>query len=377
MPYETDEIDRNGEDIFLDHNSNHLDSNPIGSDSILESKSVDCTNRRNSDSNDKANKTEQSKIVSRDYLLERRRHDQWNCLDHIIWFNVFWFSSMHLISLYAIYLVLLEARLLTILFAILVYAVSIFGITAGVHRLWSHRAYKAKLPFRIILAIFNSMAYQNSIYVWARDHRVHHKYSETDADPVNIERGFFFSHIGWLLCKKHPDVARFGLRLDLSDLKSDPVVYYQHKFYHLSVLIFFLIIPTIIPWYFWNESLLISLVVCVVLRYTLALNSTWLVNSVAHKYGNRPYDINIAPTENKFVAFLTLGEGYHNYHHTFPWDYSTSEWQWNLNPTTIVLDLLSKTGLVYDLRSASKEIIKLRKSRTGNLKQYQAQELGY
>lgn len=152
------------------------------------------------------------------------------------------------------------------------------------------------------------MAYQNSIYVWARDHRVHHKYSETDADPVNIERGFFFSHIGWLLCKKHPDVARFGLRLDLSDLKSDPVVYYQHKFYHLSVLIFFLIIPTIIPWYFWNESLLISLVVCVVLRYTLALNSTWLVNSVAHKYGNRPYDINIAPTENKFVAFLTLGE---------------------------------------------------------------------
>lgn len=116
MPYETDEIDRNGEDIFLDHNSNHLDSNPIGSDSILESKSVDCSNRRNSDSNDKANKTEQSKIVSRDYLLERRKHDQWNCLDHIIWFNVFWFSSMHLISLYAIYLVLLEARLLTILF---------------------------------------------------------------------------------------------------------------------------------------------------------------------------------------------------------------------------------------------------------------------
>lgn len=55
------------------------------------------------------------------------------------------------------------------------------------------------------------MAYQNSIYTWGRDHRVHHKYSETDADPVNIERGFFFAHCGWLMCKKYVVQYNFWL----------------------------------------------------------------------------------------------------------------------------------------------------------------------
>lgn len=88
--------------------------------------------------------------------------------------------------------------------AFFTYKLSLFGITAGVHRLWSHRAYKARFPLRVFLAFCNSVSYQNSIYEWARDHRVHHKYTETNADPVNSKRGFFFSHVGWLCCKKHP-----------------------------------------------------------------------------------------------------------------------------------------------------------------------------
>ena len=99
------------------------------------------------------------------------------------------------------------------------------------------------------------MAYQNSIFVWARDHRVHHKYSETNADPVNIERGFFFAHCGWLMCKKHPDVAEYGLRVDMSDVMADPVVYYQHKYYLPSVLLVCFLMPTLVPWYFWGETL--------------------------------------------------------------------------------------------------------------------------
>ena len=70
---------------------------------------------------------------------------------------------------------------------------------------------------------------QNSIYEWARDHRVHHKFSETDADPHNAKRGFFFSHVGWLLVKKHPDVKVKGAKVDLSDLKADPVVAFQKR----------------------------------------------------------------------------------------------------------------------------------------------------
>lgn len=71
--------------------------------------------------------------------------------------------------------------------------------------------------------------FQNSIYEWARDHRVHHKYSETDADPHNAKNGMFFSHIGWLLVKKHPDVISKGKSIDLSDLERDKIVAFQKK----------------------------------------------------------------------------------------------------------------------------------------------------
>ena len=127
-----------------------------------------------------------------------------------------------------------------------------FGITGGAHRLWAHRCYKANLPLRIFAALgqtlsvqvriicefkkkktrfndaFNSYP-QNDIYVWSRDHRVHHKFSETDADPHNARRGFFFAHVGWLLCKKHPEVKRRGKTVDMSDVLQDPVVIFQRK----------------------------------------------------------------------------------------------------------------------------------------------------
>jgi stearoyl-CoA desaturase (delta-9 desaturase) len=75
------------------------------------------------------------------------------------------------------------------------------GVTAGAHRLWAHRAYKARLPLRIFLALGQSIAGQNCLYIWCRDHRVHHKFSDTDADPHNIYRGVFFSHVGWLVVR--------------------------------------------------------------------------------------------------------------------------------------------------------------------------------
>lgn len=113
--------------------------------------------------------------------------------------------------------------------ALVLYLVSGLGITAGAHRLWAHRSYKARFPLRVLLTIFNTIAFQDCAIHWARDHRVHHKYSETDADPHNATRGFFFSHVGWLLCKKHPEVIAKGKKLDISDLVADPVLHFQRK----------------------------------------------------------------------------------------------------------------------------------------------------
>lgn len=146
----------------------------------------------------------------------------------IVWRNVILMTLLHLSAAYAMFLVP-SASPLTLLWSVLCFLISALGITAGAHRLWSHRSYKASLPLRIFLGVANSMAFQNDIYEWARDHRVHHKYSETNADPHNATRGFFFSHIGWLLVRKHPEVIEKGRKLELKDLLADKVVMFQRK----------------------------------------------------------------------------------------------------------------------------------------------------
>ncbi|TMW54346.1 hypothetical protein DOY81_000619 [Sarcophaga bullata] len=247
------------------------------------------------------------------------------------------------------------------------YVVSGLGITAGAHRLWAHRSYKAKWPLRLILMIFNTIAFQDAAYHWARDHRVHHKYSETDADPHNATRGFFFSHIGWLLCKKHPEVKAKGKGVDLSDLRQDKIIMFQKKYYMLLMPLLCFLLPTVIPMYFWNETFINSWFVATMFRWCFILNVTWLVNSAAHKFGGKPYDKYINPAENPSVAILAFGEGWHNYHHVFPWDYKTAEFgQYSMNLTTAFIDFFAKIGWAYDLKTVSADIIKKRVKRTGD-----------
>ncbi|XP_018058551.1 PREDICTED: acyl-CoA Delta(11) desaturase-like isoform X1 [Atta colombica] len=234
------------------------------------------------------------------------------------------------------------------------------GVTAGTHRLWSHRSYKAKWPMRLILMIFQTIAFQDTIYQWARDHRVHHKFTDTDADPYNARRGFFFSHIGWLLIRKHPDIVIKGATIDCSDLMQDPLVMFQKKWYRYLMPLCAFIIPMLVPWWAWNENLWYSwhLTIC---RYCITLNITWLVNSVAHKWGMKPYDKSLSSTENIGVSLLTCGEGWHNYHHAFPWDYKMAEignYKFNLAKTFI--DFFAYIGLAYDLKTVSVDVIKKR-----------------
>ncbi|KAJ8418214.1 hypothetical protein AAFF_G00139230 [Aldrovandia affinis] len=214
--------------------------------------------------------------------------------------------------------------------------------------------------------VTSTLSVQNDIYEWSRDHRVHHKYSETDADPHNAVRGFFFAHIGWLLVRKHPDVLEKGRKLELGDLKADKVVMFQRKYYKSSVLVMCFGIPMLVPWYLWGESLWVGYFVPGLLRYTVVLNATWLVNSAAHMWGNRPYDRHINPRENKFVAFSAVGEGFHNYHHTFPYDYSTSEFGCKFNLTTFFIDSMCFLGLATDRKKASRELVQARVQRTGD-----------
>ncbi|XP_049614785.1 acyl-CoA desaturase [Syngnathus scovelli] len=283
----------------------------------------------------------------------------------VVWRNVVLMTLLHIGALYGV-LLIPSASLSTLLWSTLCFLISALGVTAGAHRLWSHRSYKATVPLKIFLAMANSMSFQNDIYEWARDHRVHHKYSETDADPHNAVRGFFFAHIGWLLVRKHPDVIEKGRKLELHDLLADKVVMFQRNHYKMSVLVMCFLVPMFVPWYFWGESLWVAYFVPALLRYTLVLNATWLVNSAAHMWGNRPYDQSINPRENKFVTFSAIGEGFHNYHHTFPYDYATSEFGCKMNLTTCFIDAMCLLGLAKDRKRVTHEMVLARAQRTGD-----------
>ncbi|KAF0314647.1 Acyl-CoA Delta(11) desaturase [Amphibalanus amphitrite] len=240
------------------------------------------------------------------------------------------------------------------------------GVTAGAHRLWAHRAYSASLPLRVVLMIMFTISGQNDIYEWVRDHRLHHRHSETDADPHNATRGFFFAHCGWLMVRKHPEVRRQGAKVDLSDLLADPVVAFQRSWFVPMVLSWSFIIPSLIPHLAWGESLSIALLISTA-RLVTSLHCTWLVNSAAHIWGMHPYDDHIHPAENLGVAIAALGEGWHNYHHVFPWDYRAAELPgYGANLTTGFIDLCAHFGWVWGRKTVPRDIIKRRAKRTGD-----------
>ncbi|XP_050307654.1 acyl-CoA Delta-9 desaturase-like [Anthonomus grandis grandis] len=282
----------------------------------------------------------------------------------IVYHNILFFFILHSFALYGAWLGLTSAKWSTVIYTFVLYLLTNFGITAGAHRLWAHRAYKANLPLRFLLVVCNTLAYQNSVIEWSRDHRVHHKFQETDADPHNAKRGFFFSHMGWLLCRKHEQVRIKGQGVDMSDLYADPLLRFQHKFYIPLVWMICIIIPTWIPIHFWGETYRNAFFLNM-FRYIGFLNATWLVNSAAHLYGNKPYDKYINPAENWFVSFFTNGEGWHNYHHTFPWDYKASEFS-RLNLTMTAIEFFAKIGWAYDLKTVAQDAIKTRVLRTGD-----------
>jgi stearoyl-CoA desaturase (delta-9 desaturase) len=179
--------------------------------------------------------------------------------------------------------------------------------------------------------------------------------NNTDADPHNSTRGFFYSHIGWLLLKQHPDLVEAEKKVDASDLWDDPLVRIQHMcdpWYAFYWVFFF---PAQVAYYGWGEDYWNGFFVAGSLRYCTVLHFTFLVNSAAHLWGDRPYDSNSVAADNPIVNVLTGGEGWHNWHHKYPFDYAASEFgisvQWN--PSKLFIDIMAKMGLVWGRKRAT------------------------
>jgi stearoyl-CoA desaturase (Delta-9 desaturase) len=227
-----------------------------------------------------------------------------------------------------------------------------FSITTGYHRLFAHGSYECSRVVKLFYLLFGAAAFQQSVLSWCSDHRRHHKHLDHDEDPYSITRGFFWAHMGWLLVTDHKRAEDFS---NVPDLLADPWIRAQNRFYiPIAVLMGFVVpyaLGTLVghPW------------ACVlwagVFRVVLVHHSTFLVNSLAHRIGRRPYLRAISARDSVVTALLTFGEGYHNFHHRFATDYRNGVGRAAWDPTKWLIRGLEISGLAWNLSRVSTERI--------------------
>ena len=230
--------------------------------------------------------------------------------------------------------------------AVIYYFITGIGITAGYHRLWAHRAYKASFPVRFILMLAGTGALEGSIKWWAGGHRVHHRYTDTKLDPYNIGGGFWYAHIGWMLVHPH---KQYRVKANIRDLNADPMLRFQHRYFALLGPFMAFIFPALIAKYLFNDFRA-GFFYAGVIRLCFVHHSTFCVNSLAHYLGETTYDDERSPRDSIITALVTMGEGYHNFHHEFPNDYRNGIRWYHYDPTKWLIRFCAIFGLTYNLR---------------------------
>lgn len=241
-----------------------------------------------------------------------------------------------------------------LLFALIFAAATNLSITAGYHRLFSHKSYDAHPVAKALFLLVGASGFQGSALKWSSDHRKHHTHIDGEKDPYNINEGFWYAHMGWLFFKDSVDQ-----KIVAPDLEKDWMVQFQHKYYVALAILTGFAVPTLIGWMM--GSALGGLVIAGGLRIALTQQSTFFVNSLCHTLGKQTYSKEISARDSWFVAVLTHGEGYHNFHHKFQIDYRNGIQWYHWDPTKWVIKTLNLMGLATKLRQISNtEILKAR-----------------
>ncbi|KAJ3290063.1 hypothetical protein HDU79_003566 [Rhizoclosmatium sp. JEL0117] len=244
-------------------------------------------------------------------------------------------------------------RATTFWFAVAYYFFTGMGITAGYHRYWSHRSYDATRVWQFFILAAGTGAMEGSVKWWSYGHRIHHRFTDTEKDPYNAKRGFLWSHIGWMIINEEKKA-----KVDVSDLTKDPWIRFQHKHYIQLAVFMAFVVPTLIAGIGWGDWLG-GFFFAGVARLVFVHHSTFCINSLAHYYGENTYDDRRTPKDNVITALITLGEGYHNFHHEFPADYRNAIEVHEYDPTKWLIWIASLFGLTYNLKMfPANEILK-------------------
>ncbi|OOQ87796.1 Acyl-CoA desaturase [Penicillium brasilianum] len=267
-----------------------------------------------------------------------------NWYQHVNWVNTTLILIIPVLGCLAAFYTRLQVP--TAIWAIVYYFWTGLGITAGYHRLWAHRSYEASLPLKIFLACVGGGAIQGSIRWWSSKHRAHHRWTDTNKDPYSVHKGVWYSHFMWMALKQNPKDKG---RTDISDLNQDPVVVWQHKHYGFFILAFGMLFPMMVAGLGWGDWYG-GLIYAGILRWFFVQQATFCVNSLAHWLGEQPFDDRNSPRDHVVTALVTLGEGYHNFHHEFPSDYRNAiEW-WQYDPTKWSIWMWKQLGLASNLK---------------------------
>lgn len=228
--------------------------------------------------------------------------------------------------------------------AVVMFYMTGLGITAGYHRLFSHKTYQASWPVRLGVLLFGGATFEASALWWASEHRYHHQFVDTDRDPYGINKGFWYAHIGWLV-KRKDERTDFA---NVPDLKKDRLVMWQHRYYLPLALFVSFGLPVGLGFLWgdpWGAFFLAG-----VARIVFVQHWTWCINSVAHTFGTRPYSDRHTAKDNWLAAFFTYGEGYHNFHHEFPSDYRNGIRYYQYDPTKWLIASWSFLGMASALK---------------------------
>ena len=242
-----------------------------------------------------------------------------------------------------------------LILGIVSYLVRMFGITAGYHRYFSHRSYKLARGPQFVLAFIGTSAAQKGVLWWAAHHRDHHRYSDTARDPHSPQKGFWWSHIGWILCDAYGETDYDNIK----DFAKYPELVWLNKH------------DWVAPWALGIASFIYAgwsgLIVGFFASTVLLWHMTFCVNSLSHVWGKRRYATGDTSRNNWFVAFFTGGEGWHNNHHHYPACARQGFRWWEYDPTYWVLRAGATVGIVKDLRQPPLAARQSKRIRDGHL----------
>lgn len=241
------------------------------------------------------------------------------------------------------------------------YLASGLSITAGYHRLFSHRSHTASWPLRLFYAIFGAAAFQNSVIKWCSDHRRHHLKTDSDEDPYSIVRGFFWAHMGWVMISEHEEIIE-----NVEDLQSDPILVWQDN--HIFKIGGFagIILPGLVGALIIGgiSGFLGGLIWGGLLRLVIVHHGTFLINSGAHYWGKQNYSTKNTSKDSPILSLFTFGEGYHNFHHTFQADYRNGHKWYHWDPTKWWIRIFSIIKITKDLHKVPSWTIEDAKMKT-------------